>query len=74
MQISNDEALRRQSASLEAAFEEQVRRQNESIREYIREQNESLESKMMMELDTKFDAKFDAIVQILKALERDERP
>ena len=71
IQISNEEALRQQSASLEAAFEVQVRRQNESIRESIREQNESLESKMMMELDAKFDAKFDAIVQILKALERD---
>jgi len=41
IQISNEEALRRQSASLEAAFEEQVRRQNES-----------LESKF----DAKFDA------------------
>ena len=35
IQISNEEALRQQSAALEAAFAEQVRKQNEPIRKQL---------------------------------------
>jgi septin family protein len=49
MQISNEEALRQQSASLEAAFAEQVRKETESIREQnesLRQQNESMRKQL----------------------------
>ena len=67
MQILILQPLKKQIKSLEAKVD-----QNQLTQAQLRKQNESLESKVM-ELDAKLSA-FDAsLVQILRAVERDER-